>query len=597
MSNVEKTARLKRNLEFCKNMTILKWSENILLDLQNIQCDIDLTTATTFGLGPNYRVTSVHTKYLPLEMTKISKSYRTSYQRLILIDWIGTLEDSVENYEAYEIATSKSTFSPSTIINTKINPIGCCSNYGEIKEMLTRLTRDSRNHIFIISDRDLDSMQYCFGSIEGLGLAAEHGCYYRSPKQNIKDHKKMEWQTMISLDDRSWMDSVKKIMDIYTQRTHGSYIEVKQSSLIWQFRDADHDFGSLQSKELEEHLADILSTHPLEVIRGSGIGDNFLEIRLSGLSKGLFLKHILSQYHSHGIHIDFLLTIGDDKSDEEMFHVTNRLQKQMNMNNIAQHHDHNNDQNKNIMTLQPVHYASITVGQKVSCAQYYVNSTQDIRDLLHSFLRITKLGKEFLSSRDLFTIPHTNIHLNKEHIATVTTGTESPLSQLTATTQRSMNESGENNQNKIEKSHFMTKSYDSFDYEKDIDKKKRAYSTSQVDSNTCFPFDFHSETPSLDILSNHEPDQKLLSTNEISEIIAQQASISDYNDNIQNNLQISEEDTIESDLTSISNSSTWYVFLFYCCYYYYYYYYLFSIIRYYYCSGELVEEIDCGILF
>jgi trehalose 6-phosphate synthase/phosphatase len=37
-------------------------------------------------------------------------------------------------------------------------------------------------------------------------------------------------------------------MDIYVKRTHGTYIEEKGSAMLWQFRDADPEFGFLQSK-------------------------------------------------------------------------------------------------------------------------------------------------------------------------------------------------------------------------------------------------------------------------------------------------------------------------------------------------------------
>lgn len=48
------------------------------------------------------------------------------------------------------------------------------------------------------------------------------------------------------------------IMDLYAQRTHGTYVVNKGSALLWQFRDADPEFGWLQSKELEDHLTTVL---------------------------------------------------------------------------------------------------------------------------------------------------------------------------------------------------------------------------------------------------------------------------------------------------------------------------------------------------
>lgn len=48
------------------------------------------------------------------------------------------------------------------------------------------------------------------------------------------------------------------IMNLYAQRTNGTYVVNKGSALLWQFRDADPEFGWLQSKELEDHLTTVL---------------------------------------------------------------------------------------------------------------------------------------------------------------------------------------------------------------------------------------------------------------------------------------------------------------------------------------------------
>ena len=43
-------------------------------------------------------------------------------------------------------------------------------------------------------------------------------------------------------------------MDIFVQRTYGTYIETKGNALIWQFSEADPEFGYLQSKVHIEFL-------------------------------------------------------------------------------------------------------------------------------------------------------------------------------------------------------------------------------------------------------------------------------------------------------------------------------------------------------
>ncbi len=52
---------------------------------------------------------------------------------------------------------------------------------------------------------------------------------------------------------------------VYAESTDGSWIEAKESALVWHYRDADPDFGDWQSKELLDHLEGVLSNEPVEV--------------------------------------------------------------------------------------------------------------------------------------------------------------------------------------------------------------------------------------------------------------------------------------------------------------------------------------------
>lgn len=60
-------------------------------------------------------------------------------------------------------------------------------------------------------------------------------------------------------------------MKLYTESTDGSYIEHKESALVWHHQDADLDFGSWQAKELLEHLENVLANEPVVVKRGQHI--------------------------------------------------------------------------------------------------------------------------------------------------------------------------------------------------------------------------------------------------------------------------------------------------------------------------------------
>jgi trehalose 6-phosphate synthase/phosphatase len=373
MPQEEKSSRFKRNLEFANRLNTVKWAETILIDLKKVEKSPDMTLSSTLGLGIDFRVTGVTAGFRPLDLVQVSKDFKASQQRLILLDWGGTLVESLDNYEAYAVATGHVSR-------------GGVSN--ELVDILQPLGSDSRNHIFIISGKDIYSMQEYFKPIENIGLAAEHGCYYRFPKNSVLNGDKQRWNTMISLDDTGWMDAVRRVMDVYTQRTHGTYIEQKGSAIIWQFRDADRDFGVMQSKELEEHLHEIVNTHqsPLEVIRGGGIDDGYIEVRPEGLSKGLFLEHILSVLKSNGILIDFMMGFGDDISDEDMFKAIRRIESK--------------SQVKNAETKKMCCYG-VAVGKKHSAAHAFVDDPDAVIEVLQAMKKHTLNERRYKSALDL----------------------------------------------------------------------------------------------------------------------------------------------------------------------------------------------------
>lgn len=69
-------------------------------------------------------------------------------------------------------------------------------------------------------------------------------------------------------------------MKLYTETTDGSYIEQKETALVWHHQDADPDFGSCQAKELLDHLENVLANEPVVVIRGQQIVEVKPQVKL-----------------------------------------------------------------------------------------------------------------------------------------------------------------------------------------------------------------------------------------------------------------------------------------------------------------------------
>lgn len=365
MDASERTLRMRKNVEFSSRLTTLHWAYHVLQDLKKID-KTDESRSTMIGLGSTYRYVGIKSSLHSLDFGEVAKFYKSSASRLILLDWGGTLvaeDDKVDNLQAYAVAQ------------------GHASRTGpseELKHVLELLCADPKNALFVVSGKKLEAVNEFFGSVAGIGLAAEHGSFFRMPQR--PGGRSHQWQTAMGLSDQSWKEPAKIVMDNYTVRTHGTYVEQKGNALIWQFRDADPEFGFAQSKELEDNLQDILSGYPVNILRGSGVSDGYIEVRPIGVSKGNFLSHIvdiLKQMHQK---VDFVMCIGDDISDEPMFQVLRQLPT------------------KGVLMSK---YA-VSVGKKPTAATSYVDDPSQVMQLLAMLGKCTnQLNRKYVSAIDL----------------------------------------------------------------------------------------------------------------------------------------------------------------------------------------------------
>lgn len=181
-------------------------------------------------------------------------------------------------------------------------------------------------------------------------------------------------------------------MRLYTEATDGSSIEIKESALVWHHQDADPDFGSCQAKELLDHLENVLANEPAVVKRGQHIvevkpqvlsnalpiypfihitwsltlnGLNFMlmHCHLQGVSKGLVAEKVLLRMVEDSKAPDFVMCIGDDRSDEDMFESI--------LSTVS-----------SPSLPAPPEIFACTVGRKPSKAKYYLDDAVDVVKLL-----------------------------------------------------------------------------------------------------------------------------------------------------------------------------------------------------------------------
>jgi trehalose 6-phosphate synthase/phosphatase len=154
--------------------------------------------------------------------------------------------------------------------------------------------------VVIISGRGRDFLDKWFSNLN-LTLVAEHGAFIRYPG--------MEWESSLDQDD-SWKERIMPLLGRFTNRCKGSFIEEKRSSLSWHYRNADEDLSALRAIELKNELGESILNMPLQVIDGHKV----VEVKMSGYNKGSAAKKLTGS----GVN-DFILAIGDDKTDEELF--------------------------------------------------------------------------------------------------------------------------------------------------------------------------------------------------------------------------------------------------------------------------------------
>ncbi|KZT24858.1 glycosyltransferase family 20 protein [Neolentinus lepideus HHB14362 ss-1] len=215
-----------------------------------------------------------------LPMDVMEGWYRRAGKRLFLFDYDGTLTPIVKT--------------PSMAVPSE----------GTL-EALAKLTADARNVVYIISGRDQAFLEQHLGHFAALGMSAEHGGFIREPGQE-------GWTNFTESLDMSWMSEVHEIFKYYTERTTGSHIEVKKSSITWHYRSSDPEWGAFQCRQCQDLLENnLVHKRPIEVL----VGKKNLEVRPIAVNKGEIVKRILYLNPD----AQFVFCAGDDKTDEDMF--------------------------------------------------------------------------------------------------------------------------------------------------------------------------------------------------------------------------------------------------------------------------------------
>ncbi|XP_071707369.1 alpha,alpha-trehalose-phosphate synthase [UDP-forming] 6-like [Rutidosis leptorrhynchoides] len=334
LSEPEKQMRHEKHYKYVSSHDVGYWAHSFFQDLERTCKDHVRRRCWGIGFGLSFRVVALDLNFRKLSMEHIVSAYKRTTTRAILLDYDGTLmpQSSIDK-------------SPSS----------------KTIEMLNALCRDKNNMVFVVSAKSRTTLNEWFADCEKLGLAAEHGCFLRLKRDE-------EWETNVQLEECGWKQNARPVMTLYTETTDGSTIEDKETALVWSYEDADPDFGSCQAKELLDHLESVLANEPVTVKRGQCI----VEVKPQGVSKGLVAKRLLTTMTERRMIPDFVLCIGDDRSDEDMFEVIT--------SSVA----------SGELISQKAEVFACTVGNKPSKAKYYLDDTVEIARLMQGLASVSE---------------------------------------------------------------------------------------------------------------------------------------------------------------------------------------------------------------
>ena len=160
---------------------------------------------------------------------------------------------------------------------------------------------------------------------------------------------------MTEMLDNQWKDTVRPMLEMYSDRMPGSLIEEKGYSLSLHYRRCDPDMAALKINELKMALNSMLRSSSLSIQEGSKV----IEIKDIKVNKG-YVSSLLVRRSNY----DFVFGVGDDATDEDLF--------------------------KSL----PENAFSVKVGSGDTAAKHRIKSWEAMRSLLTDFAKISRKAND-----------------------------------------------------------------------------------------------------------------------------------------------------------------------------------------------------------
>ncbi len=301
MPKEEKAARMEAMQKTVRTANIFSWAKSFMASL----CRLDEGKAMHLCVPMTAAIKE-----------KITFFYSFAHRRLLFLDYDGTL---VPFYD---------------------KPADALPDRALIF-LLQQLAADSKNDVVVISGRDSATLNKWLGHLP-INIVAEHGAWWREAGK--------DWTISSGL-NQEWKHDVQALFKSYSISTPGSFIEDKVFSMVWHYRAAAATYGEAKALALANDLRKIAQAYKLDILEGNKI----IEVKCNSVNKGKAAAQFLSRNK-----YDFIMAIGDDKTDEDLFRA------------------------------MPDKAISIKVGSDISIATYCQRSHLEVRALLRDLTAITQ---------------------------------------------------------------------------------------------------------------------------------------------------------------------------------------------------------------
>jgi trehalose 6-phosphate synthase/phosphatase len=152
MCDMDKQSKHEKHYKYIYSHDVAYWAQSFHQDLQRA-CEEHSLNSNYYSLGSgmNFRVVALGSDFVNLSVDKVVTSYTKTHNRLVLLDYDGTMSPQGSSKRPTE----------------------------EVIGVVNGLCADPLNVVFLVSGRGKDELAQWFEPCEKLGIVAEHGYYVR----------------------------------------------------------------------------------------------------------------------------------------------------------------------------------------------------------------------------------------------------------------------------------------------------------------------------------------------------------------------------------------------------------------------------------